>query len=520
MHNRAHSAVRPQRSSRKVLKRSSPHQSRRSICSSNTSLSTSISTRRKPIRHGVVSPRPFSTTVTAPSSSEPQPSTAVLSAPVQSSKPPSTSSIPDELATKVAHQEKLATNFVFRSAERLRDYQSISRALILSVPAVATMWTAHKTAVYFSSVIDIAGIDQDLTSNALMALGAAQAAVAYGLFYTGKKILQLANQPSQELLEDVVRRTLRLSGVSELLGKQFTIGKFTSVSVVPENKLSQSKQKHIRSWLQHNPAAFTQPIPDVPLPAFISNMLATMPAFQTVAWNKGVSQRLEADMKNHPEDYLPESSSSSSEEVGDTSVAANQTHELALASASADQKTKTPTQESTNESKVDDSSQSESESEHLTTPPTHPGRDITVSPQKNRISSILPNFRNWDSYWQPRHIQFTLHLVGEKDEGLLLCQADQFQFGSKAFSSGGLMEYAVLEFVSFKTGKVTDLANNQLATILSPQHVEDLVEMMPPDFPRVPQASFDHIMIETKYKDDIHKSLLKAQAKEKRGIYF
>jgi hypothetical protein len=398
----------------------------------------------------------------------------------------------DKMVTMIQKHAKVKASKKFAASEYVRNHQPAVRAAILAIPAALTMWATHDLSLYLASLTDALGQDAELTSNVLMALGGFQAIVAAGLVSNANKILSLAGQPTEAVVQTIIRRALHSEKLTQTLGKNFKLGHFVSVGTKNGGpRWTNTKIRAYEEWLQHDAGKFTQPIPEIPFPKFTQKFLSAFPAFQTTAWNVAVAERVAADMKKNPEDYLDHDSESTSEEE----VAEND-HGVAAATATAAAATK-PIEVTQHE------------------PPTQLS-DQMLRQRKAEVSS----YHGWERYWKPRRLQFSAHLIGTQDEGLLLCEVEKFHFGVGFPQDGGKIQYKVFQFVSFKTGKVTPLDQfTERPSLLSHAHIEQLFDTIPTLDLAVDKASFDYILVEEKHQEEIKQILAENKKKIDVGIY-
>eukprot|EP00461_Guttulinopsis_vulgaris_P001293 UN01293 len=411
---------------------------------------------------------------------------------------------------------------MYRLSEQLRDHESQVRAFILAVPAAIVMWGAHDAALYASSLIDNYTQDAELTSNALMLLGAAQAGLAGWLFKSANKVLTLAGQPSEPVIKEIIKLSLKNQKLHDIMGGKFKIGHFSTVSTIPgELRITDSKAQHYQEWLNFQQDKFTQPIPEVPFPRFMQRYLSAFPAFQTSAWNAAVAEKVAADLQQNPQDYLSESSTEESEEEQQNNDNNNNTNTNNTALAKKNKQ-------------IDDA-----DSEEAVDPKDIPNIaiDETLDPEVRRAVNPVQydaqtglkhiprawevtSYNGYERLWKPRRLQFATHLVGPNDEGMLIAEVEKFQFGPGSKHASGLLQYNVCQFVSLKTGQVTSLTSKQeRPSLLTHAHVKKLFDTLPPDAPNVERHHFDYIVIEDLKKEETDKILALEAKKTGVGIY-
>lgn len=135
--------------------------------------------------------------------------------------------------------------------------------------------------------------------------------------------------------------------------------------------------------------------------------------------------------------------------------------------------------------------------------------------RKTRVAS----YSGWERFWKPRRLQFTAHLIGPSDEGLVLCEVEKLNYGPAFRGSGGMTSYKVFQYVSLKTGQVTNIDQSERPSLLSHAHVQQLFDTIPVTFPVVSHASFDHILVEDKHKKATQKYVEEEKKKVNVGIY-
>lgn len=161
--------------------------------------------------------------------------------------------------------------------------------------AAASYYILKWTNAFTMDVIvtaDGMGIEPSTTAGLLYAGGAINALVALGLIKGCAHILSLAGQPSEAVIQEVLRRTIATPELEAKLGAKPVIGKFCSVSCTEGSfRFLNTKQRQYKDWLAYDAHTFTKPLPMLLFPKFATKIIGKFPGFQTVAWNHGAEER-------------------------------------------------------------------------------------------------------------------------------------------------------------------------------------------------------------------------------------
>lgn len=406
------------------------------------------------------------------------------------------------LTDKILYEAKIKHSRKYRAAEYVREHQPQMRAAIVGVPSAAAMYATHDFANYLSQVIETQGYDLLTQTNLIMALGAFQALVAVGLMVNANNILSLAGQPSESVIQDIVRRTLRNKDLHAKVGSHLRFGHFVSLATIPGGpRFWGNKAHHHQEWLAHDKGTFEHQTPDIAFPNVTQRFLNMFPFFKQTQWNTASEQKVALDMKNHPAKYLTHYDESIPV-YDDYKEVHEQYQEELMASLNeqlADiqqQKKELDEKEDITTTSTDQSSTNSTDLATITpsnstalaipsklTPPPPPPKTPEQIEQDRKMRRIkVTSYNGWERYWQPRRLTLSAHIVGTQDEGLLLCEVEKFNYGPAFRYSGGMTQYKVFQFVSLKTGEVTNFDQVERPSLLTHAHLRSFFDTMPADY--------------------------------------
>jgi hypothetical protein len=150
------------------------------------------------------------------------------------------------------------------------------------------------------------GFSGETTLDAIYLGGVISTLTALGLIKACSKILSLAGQPSEAVIQEVFRRALSHEKLREHMGGDVKVGHFCSVATQEGSfRFLDHKNRIYKDWLAFDANKFTSPLAPIAFPNFITKSLKHFPGFQTVAWNNGAEKRAALELQNAPAATAP-----------------------------------------------------------------------------------------------------------------------------------------------------------------------------------------------------------------------